>query len=963
MSELSLSPFEIDQIQSSWNRISNKNNFYNELYLNLIEKNPNLGEIFNHDESVITHHAKTFGDCFNFVVSNIENVEIIEEFIYSFVQENQRFSQMSTKYLEPMGNSLILTLKQFLRSYSTSVLELTWVKVYVYFANSILQNEEEIVSETSSLLDDYYVPPLNLSRERSTTSRRQSVDTLPTPPPKENFEIKSSPLPSPPHEQPVEPPVIGYDNSKPNQVLDKFNSIEIDLKSNDKYKGFRRSVDVAASPVKVAIPTTNTFQKTSSHMSATLQLTSPQSNMSSSLRSILDNEEDYFKGSPKPSFDPRRRRNGNTSGYASPITTTPSSPRVQSSASSFTDRAFESPRMVPSAVMSPRIAQQQQQQEETDNEEFVTPSHSRRGSFSESNGYSTSSLLAKLKKFQDPIDTAVEDDEEESNSDNVYEAPSFDPRQLRRRNGDLNKPPQQEQHRIPSPDSYEFDEQEEEDLFINKIKSQSPPIKEQKEESKKQTVPERSLSRGGITGGTFDYQSFGLKGLAPIVEDDDVSSKYESDGEISNDKLSTKSSNQSSSASSTDGDSNSRTSSLSLHNSDYKSSFVSSNGETDSLGLKNSSHPSHLRNEVHSRATSVATDDFQFAMPQQKSTIGHRKNNSIYSLGAKSSMSMNSVSSTGRASLGFMRSSFVLKKEIETQGYNHPENVVMPGLMSVPVSPSLNKKSSNDSLRPSRNSIYLNNKANSVSSFAGLRNKYSGYAIDNNSPEDSSYDLLNSFSQSPPPVPLKDNLRTSHYKYHDEQPKKKSGLLGRISSIFSSSKSSSSSSSTKSSPTQSRKNSVTVGSTQDSFVGVGNMSNSNGREMTAREFYQQQQQQKLPAPLFAGGNSRNCSVSHIPPVIHKVESSGCSISNVSSRKGTTPSISGSRGGNSSQVYGYKYGSNHDLNSVYTSETSTSGFSMLKNTNKSDVKFVPPLTRHTRKGNKYNVKKVPYNIWK
>lgn len=74
-----------------------------------------------------------------------------------------------------------------------------------------------------------------------------------------------------------------------------------------------------------------------------------------------------------------------------------------------------------------------------------------------------------------------------------------------------------------------------------------------------------------------------------------------------------------------------------------------------------------------------------------KSTIGHRKNNSIYSLGAKSSMSMNSVSSTGRASLGFMRSSFVLKKEIETQGYNHPENVVMPGLMSVPVSPSLNR--------------------------------------------------------------------------------------------------------------------------------------------------------------------------------------------------------------------------------------------------------------------------------
>ncbi|RCK54609.1 hypothetical protein Cantr_03829 [Candida viswanathii] len=918
MSELSLSPVELNQIRTSWSKITHKLGFFNDLYLNLIEKNPHLSAIFNHDHLVITQHARIFGDVFSFVVTHLDDLVLVDDFIFLFVQENQRFASMSTKYLEPMGNALIATLKQTLQGHCSNVLELTWVKVYVFFANSVLLCEEEIRSEVSSVLDEAEVPPLNLSRDR----RRPSVDTLPTPPPRQE------PEPQPVKEE-VHAPVIGYDNSKPVQVLDKFNSIEIDLKANDKYKGFRRSVDVATTPVKVAIPSAPTFQKSTSYSSmlSTASTSAPQqSNMSSTLKNMLADEEEYYK-SPKPSFDPRRRRGA--SACASPVHA-PSTPKLQSSASSFNEKGFESPRMNP---------------EDTD-DEFVTPSHSRRGSFSESSAYPASSLLAKLKKYQDPVDVEEEEDAAvvcDNNSDDSIDVPTFDPRQRRRRNVELNK-------QIPSPESSEVDEQEEEDLFINKFKSPSPPAKQQQQ---KQAVPERSLSRGGLTGGTFDYQSFGLKGLAPIVEDDDVSSKYESDGDDSsshnNDKLSTKSSNQSS----TD-ESNSRASSLSLHHSDYKSSFVSSHGETDSLGLKG---PSSLRHEVHSRATSVGTDDFQFAAPQQKSQLGqqHRKNHSIYSLGAKSSMSASSVSSTGRASLGFMRSSFVLKKEMETQGFNHPENVVMGGLASVPVSPNLNKKSSSGSLQPPRNSIYLNNKANSVSSFGGSRNRSSGFAVD--SPSDSAYNLINSFA--PPPVPAKDKLKTSHYGYVD-QPKKKSGLLGKLTSIFSSR-----SSSPKTSPSQSRKNSIASVPTQSygSSYAASTKSSSGGREMTARQYYQEQQslssgKPQQPAPLFA---ARNASVSHIPPVIHKIESSGCSISNVSSKKGSTGASSVA--GGSSGVYGYKYGSHHDLNSVHTSETSTSGFSMLKTANKNDVKFVPPLTRHTRKGNKYNVKKVPYNIWK
>ena len=81
---------------------------------------------------------------------------------------------MAGKYLEPMGNALIQTFRDELSGQFTSVLELVWIKVFVFVANSLLQYEEDIVSESSSLSEDA-IPPLNIQRERM-----PSIDTLPT---------------------------------------------------------------------------------------------------------------------------------------------------------------------------------------------------------------------------------------------------------------------------------------------------------------------------------------------------------------------------------------------------------------------------------------------------------------------------------------------------------------------------------------------------------------------------------------------------------------------------------------------------------------------------------------------------------------------------------------------------------------------------------------------------------------
>ena len=192
----------------------------------------------------------------------------------------------------------------------------------------------------------------------------------------------------------------------------------------------------------------------------------------------------------------------------------------------------------------------------------------------------------------------------------------------RRRNEELN-------HKlIPSPESSEVDEQEEEEMLMNKLS----PATETTHKDSKQSVPERSLSRGGLTGGTFDYQSFGLKGLAPIVEDDDASSKYESDGEsfnnspvkaVKNKLTTTKSSGQ---GSTEDGETNSRTSSLSLNNSDYKSSISSGTADADHYAIKGAGVRSHSRN----LSTASSGNDFDFAAPVSKSRFRNTHSNKVH---------------------------------------------------------------------------------------------------------------------------------------------------------------------------------------------------------------------------------------------------------------------------------------------------------------------------------------------
>lgn len=179
-----------------------------------------------------------FDDILRFVLSYVDDNEMLNEFMYQFIQENELFANVAVEYLEPMGGALIQTFKQWLGNGKfDSEIEIIWIKVYVFIANSIL-SVDDLASEVSS----------TFSNKELSNSEEEDVAPL-------NI-FKPEPVAEPVAEQ--------VEVAQPKQsILDRSNTIQFHLNSNEKYRGFRRSVQStpAAEAISVKIPTTNTFQK------------------------------------------------------------------------------------------------------------------------------------------------------------------------------------------------------------------------------------------------------------------------------------------------------------------------------------------------------------------------------------------------------------------------------------------------------------------------------------------------------------------------------------------------------------------------------------------------------------------------------------------------------------------------------------------------------------------------------
>ncbi|EGW33281.1 uncharacterized protein SPAPADRAFT_50180 [Spathaspora passalidarum NRRL Y-27907] len=329
-------------------------------------------------------------------------------------------------------------------------------------------------------------------------------------------------------------------------------------------------------------------------------------------------------------------------------------------------------------------------------------------------------------------------------------------------------------------------------------------------------VPQRSPAR--LMKHAASTECFGLKGLAPIVEHEDKFIKSDT--------------------------SSSRTSSL-------------------SLGASHSHSGSSM---------SSTTEDNSYSKPVAQS---RNQQSSLCNLRyASSTPSLISEPNTpNRASLGFMRSSFVLKKEMDQLGYNIPENVSgnSGDILMAPVK-----------LEAPRPQVHL------------LAND-SMYSFEPPVKPDNSDDVssINPFE-----------IATANTSMSSEKSSRTS-LRKKLGSLFSSKSSSQ--------PAKRSTSKTTVKSSGASVITVDPKHYSSRNTSGQTSMFTARQMPEPPRNPF------------------------------------TPSVT----------------SRSDCRSVASTETRSStisGFSLLKKSDKRGVKYTLPEARHTSRGNRYVVTKVPYNIF-
>lgn len=226
MSILQLNKDDINMVRCQWMEVMAKNQYQDEdvvgtMFSCLLSDHPSL-KLYLNTPYILQEQKRLFSEMIKFSMMYLHDLPLLDECIEEFAKENSEIVQLGSKYLEPMGASLIQTLRGTLspKEFNTQV-ENLWIKVYVYVANAILQYCD---SDVDSCMSD------------ANLSSASEDEILP-------LSIKKPPS--------------SCRNLQHSQGLDKSSKeyINILLSSNEKYKGFRRSItENPQTPLLIRIP-------------------------------------------------------------------------------------------------------------------------------------------------------------------------------------------------------------------------------------------------------------------------------------------------------------------------------------------------------------------------------------------------------------------------------------------------------------------------------------------------------------------------------------------------------------------------------------------------------------------------------------------------------------------------------------------------------------------------------------
>ncbi|ODV80378.1 globin-like protein, partial [Suhomyces tanzawaensis NRRL Y-17324] len=109
--------------------------FCRQFYSNLLSMDSNLEKLF----PSIKHQAVSFAGVMSFAISQLENLSVLDDYLINLGKRHSRILGIEPANFELMGEALIQTFLERFGTRFTQELEVLWIKLYMYLANSLLQ--------------------------------------------------------------------------------------------------------------------------------------------------------------------------------------------------------------------------------------------------------------------------------------------------------------------------------------------------------------------------------------------------------------------------------------------------------------------------------------------------------------------------------------------------------------------------------------------------------------------------------------------------------------------------------------------------------------------------------------------------------------------------------------------------------------------------------------------------------
>lgn len=183
---LQLNPREIASVRHTWNKMLSETNgaetdrlavlalstFCSQLYINLLEMDPLLEVAF----PSLRHQAALMAGLILSAVNLLENLSEMDDYLVGLGKRHSRILGIEPPQFELMGEALIQTFHERFGTRFTHELEVLWIKLYMYLANSLIQFGVDPVLKLERLILHESVSTIALLTETSHTVVSEKVE-------------------------------------------------------------------------------------------------------------------------------------------------------------------------------------------------------------------------------------------------------------------------------------------------------------------------------------------------------------------------------------------------------------------------------------------------------------------------------------------------------------------------------------------------------------------------------------------------------------------------------------------------------------------------------------------------------------------------------------------------------------------------------------------------------------------